>query len=63
MFFHKNLITISIFAVIAPNLYADDPEQPIQKLEAINVQVHPLNQSAADFAVADHVLKHKDLAL
>lgn len=62
MFFHKNLITISIFAVIAPNLYADDPEQPIQKLEAINVQVHPLNQSAADFAVADHVLKHKDLA-
>ncbi|UIJ76271.1 MULTISPECIES: zinc piracy TonB-dependent receptor ZnuD [unclassified Acinetobacter] len=62
MSFHKNLITVSIFAVIAPNLYADDPEQQVQKLEAINVQVHPLNQSAADFAVADNIIKHKDLA-
>ncbi|WP_180178306.1 zinc piracy TonB-dependent receptor ZnuD [Acinetobacter sp. YH01005] len=62
MSFHKNLITISIFAVIAPNLYADDPEQQVQKLEAINVQVHPLNQSAADFAVADNVIQHKALA-
>ncbi|WP_313042406.1 zinc piracy TonB-dependent receptor ZnuD [Acinetobacter sp.] len=62
MSFHKNLITVSIFAVIAPNLYADDPEQQVQKLETINVQVHPLNQSAADFAVADNIIKHKDLA-
>ncbi|WP_180066664.1 MULTISPECIES: zinc piracy TonB-dependent receptor ZnuD [unclassified Acinetobacter] len=62
MSFHKNLITVSIFAVIAPNLYADDPEQQVQKLEAINVQVHPLNQSAADFAVADNVIQHKALA-
>ncbi|WP_180117989.1 zinc piracy TonB-dependent receptor ZnuD [Acinetobacter sp. YH12096] len=62
MSFHKNLITISIFAVIAPNIYADDQQQQVQKLEAINVQVHPLNQSAADFAVADNIIKHKDLA-
>ena len=62
MSFHKNLITVSIFAVIAPNLYADDPEQQVQKFEAINVQVHPLNQSAADFAVADNVIQHKALA-
>ncbi|WP_180010972.1 zinc piracy TonB-dependent receptor ZnuD [Acinetobacter sp. YH16055] len=62
MSFHKNLITVSIFAVIAPNLYADDPEQQVQKLEAINVQVHPLKQSAADFAVADNVIQHKALA-
>ncbi len=62
MSFHKNLITISIFAVIAPNIYADDQQQQVQTLEAINVQVHPLNQSAADFAVADNIIKHKDLA-
>ena len=62
MNFHKNLITISIFAVIAPSIYADDPEQQVQTLDAINVQVHPLNQSAADFAVADNIIKHKDLA-
>lgn len=62
MSFHKNLITISIFAVIAPNIYADDQQQQVQKLEAINVQVHPLNQSAADFAVADNVIQHKALA-
>src|SRR5690606_10925439 len=62
MSFHKNLITISIFAVIAPNIYADDQQQQVQTLEAINVQVHPLNQSVADFAVADNIIKHKDLA-
>ncbi|MGE8571353.1 MAG: zinc piracy TonB-dependent receptor ZnuD [Acinetobacter amyesii] len=62
MSFHKNLITISIFAVIAPNIYADDQQQQVQTLEAINVQVHPLNQSAADFAVADNVIQHKALA-
>jgi hypothetical protein len=45
MSFHKNLITVSIFAVIAPNIYADDQQQQVQT-RGINVQVHPLNQSA-----------------
>ena len=61
MSFHKNLITLSIFAVIAPSVFAQDSKQN-QQLETIQLQAHPLVQSAADFAVADQVIDHKKLA-
>lgn len=61
MSFHKNFITISIFSIIAPTVFADDLKQTT-KLETIQLQAHPLVQTAADFAVADHVIEHKQLA-
>ncbi len=61
MSFHKNLITLSIFAVIAPAVFAEE-QRPNQQLETIKLQAHPLIQSAADFAVADQVIDHKKLA-
>ena len=61
MSFHKNLITLSIFAVIAPVVFAEE-QRPNQQLETIKLQAHPLVQSAADFAVADQVIDHKKLA-
>ncbi len=60
MLFHKNLITLSIFTVIAPAVFAEDPSN--QQLETIKLQAHPLVQSAADFAVADQVIDHNKLA-
>ena len=61
MSFHKNLITLSIFAVIAPAVFAENPSQN-QQLDTIKLQAHPLVQSAADFAVADQVIDHQKLA-
>ncbi|MGB9189887.1 zinc piracy TonB-dependent receptor ZnuD [Acinetobacter sp.] len=61
MLVHKNLITLSIFAVIAPAVFADEDTQT-QQLATLKFQAHPLVQSAADFAVADQVIDHKKLA-
>ncbi|MFH7806362.1 zinc piracy TonB-dependent receptor ZnuD [Acinetobacter sp. BSP-53] len=61
MLVHKNLITFSIFAVIAPAVFADEDTQT-QQLATLKLQAHPLVQSAADFAVADQVIDHKKLA-
>ena len=60
MSFHKNLITISIFSIIAPTVFADEIKQTTQ-LETIQLQAHPLIQSAADFSVADHVIDEAHL--
>lgn len=64
MSFHKNLITLSIFAVITPSAFAQQEETTVavQTLETIQVQAHPLIQTAADFAVADHVVDQKALS-
>ncbi|ANF81088.1 TonB-dependent receptor [Acinetobacter sp. NCu2D-2] len=64
MAFHKNLITLSIFAMVTPTVFAQQDQQqpPVQTLETIHVQAHPLVQTAADFAVADHVIDQKALA-
>lgn len=61
MAFHKNLITVSIFAVLSPAAFADTDATNTQ-LETIQLQAHPLVQTAADFAVADHVIDQKTLA-
>ncbi|WP_180060542.1 zinc piracy TonB-dependent receptor ZnuD [Acinetobacter sp. YH12135] len=61
MSFHKNLITLSIFSVLAPAAFANTESSSTQ-LETIQLQAHPLVQTAADFAVADHVLDQKTLA-
>ncbi|MFH7765852.1 zinc piracy TonB-dependent receptor ZnuD [Acinetobacter sp. BSP-28] len=61
MLLHKNLITLSIFAVIAPAVFADEDSQT-QQLATLKLQAHPLVQTAADFAVADQVIDHKKLA-
>ena len=59
MAFHKNLITLSILAVVAPAVFADDTTT--QQLETLISQAHPLVQTAADFAVADQVIEQKSL--
>ncbi|MFV5382578.1 zinc piracy TonB-dependent receptor ZnuD [Acinetobacter towneri] len=61
MAFHKNLITVSIFAVLNPAAFANTDVTNTQ-LETIQLQAHPLVQTAADFAVADHVIDQKTLA-
>lgn len=55
MSFSKNLITLSIFAVVAPTVFAEQSSSsiPVQTMDTIQVQAHPLVQTAADFAVAD----------
>ena len=64
MSFPKNLITLSIFAVVAPTVFAEQSSSsiPVQTLDTIQVQAHPLVQTAADFAVADHVVDQKALS-
>ncbi|MEG0031920.1 zinc piracy TonB-dependent receptor ZnuD [Acinetobacter sp.] len=59
MAFHKNLITLSILAVVAPAVFADDTTT--QQLDTLTSQAHPLVQTAADFAVADQVIEQKSL--
>ncbi|NLN58510.1 MAG: TonB-dependent receptor [Gammaproteobacteria bacterium] len=61
MAFHKNLITVSIFVVLSPAAFANADATNTQ-LETIQLQAHPLVQTAADFAVADHVIDQKTLA-
>ena len=58
MSFHKNLITLSIFTVVAPGVFA---EEATTQLETLTSQAHPLVQTAADFAVADQVIEQKTL--
>jgi iron complex outermembrane receptor protein len=53
------LITLSILAVVAPAVFADDTTT--QQLETLTSQAHPLVQTAADFAVADQVIEQKSL--
>lgn len=64
MSFPKNLITLSIFAVVAPTVFAEQssPSIPVQTMDTIQVQAHPLVQTAADFAVADQVVDQKALS-
>lgn len=61
MLLHKNLITLSIFAIISPAVFAADAIES-QQLATIQLQAHPLQQSAVDFAVADQLITHKTLA-
>lgn len=58
----KNLITASLFAAAAPLAFADENAVQAQRLDTIQVQVHPLAQTAADFAAADHIVSQQQLA-
>ena len=60
MSLHKNLITLAIFAAVAPHTFADTAATT---LDTIQLTAHPLVQTAADFAVADHVVDQKQLSL
>lgn len=64
MSFPKNLITLSIFAVVTPTVFAEQASSsiPVQTMDTIQVQAHPLVQTAADFAVADQVVDQKALS-
>ncbi|NHB66255.1 TonB-dependent receptor [Acinetobacter sp. GFQ9D192M] len=64
MSFSKNLITLSIFAVVAPTVFAEQSSSsiPVQTMDTIQVQAHPLVQTAADFAVADLMVDQKALS-
>lgn len=59
MSLHKNLITLAIFASVAPLSLA---EETTATLDTIQLTAHPLVQTAADFAVADHVIDQKQLS-
>jgi len=59
MNFHKNIITASVLAVIASAAHADQKQKNVQ-LDTISSTAHPLVQTAADFAVADHVIDQKN---
>lgn len=59
MSLHKNLITLAIFASVAPLSLADEATAT---LDTIQLTAHPLVQTAADFAVADHVIDQKQLS-
>lgn len=63
MSLHKNFITLSIFTVITPTVFAaEQQDTALQTLATIQVKAHPLIQTAADFAVADQVIRQKELA-
>ena len=59
MAFHKNLITLSILAVVAPAVFAD--ETTTQQLERLISQAQQLVKTDDDFAVADLVMEQKSL--
>lgn len=54
----KNLITLSIFSALSPIVLAKDSTT----LDTIQLTAHPLVQTAADFAAADHVIDQQSLA-
>ena len=62
MSLQKKLLTVSILAALTPQTWADDNKN-VQTLETIQVKAHPLVQSAADFAVADHVIDQQELSM
>ena len=62
MSLQKKLLTVSILTALAPQTWADENKN-VQTLETIQVTAHPLMQSAADFAVADHVISQKELSM
>ncbi|MEQ1103718.1 zinc piracy TonB-dependent receptor ZnuD [Acinetobacter ursingii] len=61
MFFKKNALTVSLFAVICGVTHAAEQQTGIQKLETIEVSAHPLVQSAVDYAAADNMIKNDQL--
>ncbi|RKG33853.1 TonB-dependent receptor [Acinetobacter guerrae] len=61
MFFKKNALTVSIFAMICTGTHAAEQQTEIQKLETIEVSAHPLVQSAVDYAAADNIIKNDQL--
>ena len=65
MQFQRHLLAISICSVIAQPALADLPSTAAvatAQLDTIQLQAHPLVQTAADFAVADHVVDQTQLA-
>ncbi len=62
MLFPKNMLTLSILAIASQGAFAQEPAETTQQLETIQLTAHPLVQTAADFAVADHVVDQKTLA-
>ena len=55
MLLHKKLIHLSILALMSPVAFAQETEN-VHQLEVIRVKAHPLAQTAADFAAADHIV-------
>lgn len=62
MLLSKNILTLSILAVVSHSVLAEDVSEAPQQLPTIQLTAHPLVQTAADFAVADHVIEQKTLA-
>lgn len=63
MSFHKNLITLSIFSVLTPSVWAEQTSSTrVQTLETIQVIAPSLSQTAADFAGVHHIVDQKALS-
>lgn len=62
MSLQKKLLAVSILTALAPQSWADENNN-VQTLETIQGTAHPLVQTAADFAVADHIVDHQALAM
>ena len=62
MLLKKNLITVSIFSFTAHFTFADDNNAQTHQLNTIQVTVHPLAPTAADFGATDHIVDQKKLA-
>ncbi|TQR61947.1 TonB-dependent receptor, partial [Acinetobacter sp. RF14B] len=63
MSFHKNLITLSIFSVLTPSVWAEQTSSTrMQTLKTIQVIAPALSQTAADFAGVYHIVDQKALS-
>ncbi|ENX12096.1 hypothetical protein F895_03607 [Acinetobacter sp. CIP 64.2] len=60
MSFSKNILTLSILAVVSVSTFAAETEQ-VSTLDTIRIKAHPLEQTSKDFAVADTVVDQKHL--
>ncbi|WP_334007187.1 zinc piracy TonB-dependent receptor ZnuD [Acinetobacter colistiniresistens] len=60
MSFSKNILTLSILAVVSVSTLAAETEQ-VSTLDTIRIKAHPLEQTSKDFAVADTVVDQKHL--
>ena len=61
MAFSKSVLTLSISAIVSTSLWAEDSTNPVAQLATITLSAHSLDQSDADFGVADQTINQQKL--
>ncbi|OTG67344.1 zinc piracy TonB-dependent receptor ZnuD [Acinetobacter silvestris] len=61
MSFSKSVLTLSISAIVSTIVWAEDSSDSVQQLATITLSAHPLDQSDADFGVADQTVQQLQL--